>query len=258
MALRSAVTAVVVALLLGGCSAPVVALPEGISVSVRQTRFDGPLRQVQLVVANASGQPFEVVSAELRSTRFETAVRFDRPQTVPDGSFRDLPVRLPGATCADGLPTDEIALEFANIGLNFLDISDKHSQGFVWRQRDERVDPVAVTKGGFDMPDLFIQFADLLLENLVVVFQPIFTEVADRVLVNVFQLQLELQQLQQVVLVVGLIDALHQFGLPFALLRIVFAIRVQGARQLPIDFANAERDLSLVFLGERLCRKLSG
>ena len=112
MALRSAVTAVVVALLLGGCSAPVVALPEGISVSVRQTRFDGPLRQVQLVVANASGQPFEVVSAELRSTRFETAVRFDRPQTVPDGSFRDLPVRLPGATCADGLPTDEIALEF--------------------------------------------------------------------------------------------------------------------------------------------------
>jgi hypothetical protein len=112
MVLRPAVTALVVALLLGGCAAPVAALPDGISVSVRQTRFDGPLRQVQLVVANASGQPFEVTSAELRSTRFEEAVSFDRPQTVPDGSFRDLPVKLPDATCAEGPPTDEIALEF--------------------------------------------------------------------------------------------------------------------------------------------------
>ncbi len=112
MALRAAVTAVMVALLLGGCSAPVAALPDGISVSVRQTRFDGPVRQVQLVVANASGQPFEVTSAELRSTRFEGTVSFDRPQTVPDRSFRDLPVKLPGATCAEGAPTDEIALDF--------------------------------------------------------------------------------------------------------------------------------------------------
>lgn len=112
MALRSAVTALVVALLLGGCSAPVATLPDGISVSVRQTRFDGPLRQVQLVVANASGQPFEVVSAELRSTRFDSAVSFERPQTVPDGSFRDLPVALPGASCAEGPPVDEIALTF--------------------------------------------------------------------------------------------------------------------------------------------------
>ena len=108
------------------------------------------------------------------------------------------------------------------------------------------------------MPDLFIQFADLLLEDLVVVFQPIFTEVADRVLVNVFQLKLELQQLQQVVLVVGLIDALHKFGLALALQRIRLAVRVQSARQLSKDFANAERDLSLLFLGKRLCRKLPG
>lgn len=112
MALRLAVTAVAIALLLGGCSAPVAALPDGISVSVRQTRFDGPLRQVQLVVANASGDSFDVVSADLRSTRFESTVSFDRPQTVPDGSFRDLPVKLPEATCAEGSPSDEIVLNF--------------------------------------------------------------------------------------------------------------------------------------------------
>lgn len=128
MALRPAVTAVVVALLLGGCSAPVAALPDGITVSVRQTRFDGPLRQVQLVVSNVSGQPFHVISAELRSSRFEAAVSFDRPQTVPDGSFRDLPVALPGATCAEDPPTDEIALTFTSAdgrtGSATLPISD--------------------------------------------------------------------------------------------------------------------------------------
>lgn len=107
--------AVAVALLVGGLLAgctPSVALPNGVTVEIRQTRADGPLHQVQLSVANHSPEPIRVLRAELASTRFDEPVSFTRSQDVPVDSRRNLPVRLSDAVCATGPFDDVVILEF--------------------------------------------------------------------------------------------------------------------------------------------------
>ena len=73
--------------------------------------------------------------------------------------------------------------------------------------------------------------------------QPVFADVGDGGLVDVFQFQLQFQQLQQVVLVVGLVHTLHQRGLALTFLRIGFAVGMKDARKLAVNLANrlAER-----------------
>lgn len=114
MSRRGVVIATVAMLLIGSGSlsacASLASLPEGITVDARQTRFDGPLRQVQLSVVNASDEPITVLSAELDSTRFASPVSFERPQLIPAGSARDLPVRLPASRCDGVEPIDLVHL----------------------------------------------------------------------------------------------------------------------------------------------------
>jgi len=90
-----------------------------VSVSVYQTRSDGPIRQVQVQVSNLSAESLTVVGLRLDSTRFVEAAHFDKPERVPPnsavvpaGATRDLPLRLPAASC-DGTPaTDVVSFDF--------------------------------------------------------------------------------------------------------------------------------------------------
>lgn len=110
--LRPIALLAVIALGLGGCTPVGAELPAGVSVTAFQTRPDYGIRQLELKVANGSDAPLTVLAVELRSSRFSTPVRFDRPQRVPVGSARDLPVRLSEPTCLEGDPVDEVVIEF--------------------------------------------------------------------------------------------------------------------------------------------------
>jgi hypothetical protein len=101
----------VVALLLSGCSASAT-LPEGVTASVFQTRFDSALRQLQLRVTNDSPEAITVTSASLVSSRFVEPATFDRTQLVPAGSARDLPVLLGEPSCTRDPIQDAVLLSF--------------------------------------------------------------------------------------------------------------------------------------------------
>ncbi|MHA6850312.1 hypothetical protein [Ralstonia pseudosolanacearum] len=116
-------------------------------------------------------------------------------------------------------------------------------------------------EAGFHVQNFLIQFAELLLEDLAVVLQPVFADVVDGVLVDVFEFQLQFQQLQQIVLAVRLVDALHQCGLASAFGRVRLAIRMQGAGEFAIDLADGQAQLCLLRLlpclrCKLLCRHL--
>jgi len=110
--LRPLALAAVLALGLDGCAPAAPELPAGVAVSAFQTRPDYGIRQLELKVANDSEAPITVLAVELHSSRFATPVRFDRPQRVPVGSARDLPVSLSEPTCLEGAPVDEVVVEF--------------------------------------------------------------------------------------------------------------------------------------------------
>lgn len=123
-----ALTVAGLCLLLGGCAPTPPSLPVGVTVTIFETRFDAALRQVQLRVTNDSGAPLTVLRAELDSSRFVTPAVFERSQTVPSGSARDLPVTLGDAVCGDSPPSDSVRLEFeldnTSRGSVLLDVAD--------------------------------------------------------------------------------------------------------------------------------------
>ncbi|MDP3209025.1 MAG: hypothetical protein Q8M65_07740 [Rhodoglobus sp.] len=99
-------------LLLASCSSVPVQLPEGVTVSAYQGRFDRAERQLELKVTNTTDATFTVTSAVLDSTRFVDEARWDRPQDIPSGSARDLRVALGAADCSDTPALDEVVLDF--------------------------------------------------------------------------------------------------------------------------------------------------
>lgn len=113
----AAAAGVLTALLaLAGCSAPAVPLPDGVTVSVFQNRFDYSLRQLEIKVSNGTGAAITVTRATFESTRFAEAAVWDRPQEVPAGSARDLKVQLADPRCdgADAVDTVTLAFELSN------------------------------------------------------------------------------------------------------------------------------------------------
>jgi hypothetical protein len=117
------------ALLLAGC-APTPVAPPGIAASVVETRFDAALGQVQLRVTNGSDHPLTIVSAALVSDRYPDSTPFDRGQTVPPGSARDLPVLLgparcgPEATASDDAARVIVTLEDGRTAQSRLPLGD--------------------------------------------------------------------------------------------------------------------------------------
>ncbi len=121
-----AATATTVALLgaclLGGCATPAAAsLPQGVTVSVFQNRFDYSLRQLEIQVSNGSDEPLTVTMAAFDSSRFTIPAVWDRPQLVPDGSARDLRVLLAKPVCDDNDVKDEDAQDIVVIDFTLVD-----------------------------------------------------------------------------------------------------------------------------------------
>jgi hypothetical protein len=101
-----------VALALAGCATPAPsALPDGVTVSVYQTRFDYGVRQLEIKVGNGTDAAITVIRATFVSTRFADPAVWDRPQEVPPGSARDLRVQLPEPACDGGEARDTVLLE---------------------------------------------------------------------------------------------------------------------------------------------------
>ena len=100
------------ALALSGCGPASAALPDGVTVSVFQSRFDRGLHQIEIKVSNGTDAAITVTSATLDSTRFAEPAVWDRPQRVPSGAARDLRVQLGEPACSDEPARDEVQLEF--------------------------------------------------------------------------------------------------------------------------------------------------
>ena len=100
------------ALALSGCAQPSATLPDGVGVTVFQSRFDRGLHQLEIKVSNDTDAAITVLSATLDSTRFAEPAVWDRPQRVPSGAARDLRVQLGEPDCSDTPPRDEVVLEF--------------------------------------------------------------------------------------------------------------------------------------------------
>jgi len=88
------------------------ALPAGITASVFQSRFDYGQRVLELEISNGTGAPITVTRASFESTRFATTAVWEGPQLIPDGSARDLRVRLTDPVCDGAAPRDRIVITF--------------------------------------------------------------------------------------------------------------------------------------------------
>ena len=104
--------ALLTSIALSGCSAAPVALPDGVTVSVFQSRFDRGLHQLEIKVSNDTDAAITVTSATLDSTRFAQPAVWDRPQRVPSGAARDLRVQLGEPACGTEPARDEVQLDF--------------------------------------------------------------------------------------------------------------------------------------------------
>ncbi|MCU1440050.1 MAG: hypothetical protein JWP85_1047 [Rhodoglobus sp.] len=100
-------------LALTGCAGPVSApLPDGVTASLFQNRFDYSLRQIEIKVVNGSTNPLTVTRASLESNRFAEPAVWDRPQLIPAGSARDLKVVLARPVCDGREATVAVDLDF--------------------------------------------------------------------------------------------------------------------------------------------------
>jgi hypothetical protein len=118
----AAVVLTSLSLVLVACG-PAAPTPPQLSATVFETRFDPPLGQLHLRVANESPDAVRVLSAELQTSAYPAADGFDRPQTVPSGAARDLPITLGTPDCAD----TDAALATATIRI-YLESSDGSPQ----------------------------------------------------------------------------------------------------------------------------------
>ena len=114
---RSPTSAVVVALcaLLAGCAAPSnpAAVPEGISVSVYQTRTDVGPRRLEVSIQNGTNGPLTITGVRFESAQFDGAAAWQKDETsIPKGATVDLPVLLPSPDCDAIDPQPEVEFDY--------------------------------------------------------------------------------------------------------------------------------------------------
>lgn len=101
---------------LGGCATPPPAaeLPDGVEVSVYQTRLDRGSRKIEIRIANETNSDLHIVDARFASNQLvEPAVWQKDSTVVRAGLTLDLKVPLPAANCDfDGDVTNEVTLRF--------------------------------------------------------------------------------------------------------------------------------------------------
>lgn len=91
-------------------AAPEHPLPDGISLSVYQTRTDFGMRRLEVSIENRTGGPLTITRLELRSEQFVAPAVWEKaPSTLRTGVTVDLPLFLPDADCnaVDPVPVVE-------------------------------------------------------------------------------------------------------------------------------------------------------
>ncbi|MDQ4137784.1 MAG: hypothetical protein M3116_02905, partial [Actinomycetota bacterium] len=82
-----------------------------VSVALVQNRSDPPVGRLQLRVTNESDHELRIRTATLESTALAAPAVWEKGTTLPAGATRDLPVRFPGASCADAEPETVVRVE---------------------------------------------------------------------------------------------------------------------------------------------------
>jgi hypothetical protein len=99
---------------LAGC-APATArqLPEGVDVSIYQTRTDVPQRRMEVSIHNGTSAPLIITGLRLESEQFVSAATWAKDSTsIPAGATVDLPVQLSAADCDAVDPVHWVDLSF--------------------------------------------------------------------------------------------------------------------------------------------------
>jgi hypothetical protein len=144
----------------------------------------------------------------------------------------------PALECPEVSEHQQIFLQVTYALPNRCDVTGEIAYNGIRSYADEWRNSIGVPESRFDMQDFLIQFAELFLQDRVVVLQPVFADIVDRVLIDVFKFELQFQQLQQIVIAISLVHPLHQPGLALALVRIRFTIGMKGTRKFAIDLAD--------------------
>ncbi|OOB91808.1 hypothetical protein [Rathayibacter sp. VKM Ac-2630] len=98
--IAAAVSTALLPTLLAGCvPAPAAALPDDVSVGIRQNRDDYGPRRLEVLVANGGGEALEVWEARLDSPAFVDPAWTPRPTTVRAGTTTALRLQLPEPDC---------------------------------------------------------------------------------------------------------------------------------------------------------------
>lgn len=113
---RGVLAVVAVACVLAGCASPETsseAVPEGITVSVYQTRTDVGPRRLEVSIGNQTGGPLGITGVRFESEQFvETAVWAKESTRIPAGATVDLPVLLTEANCSAENPEPVVEFDY--------------------------------------------------------------------------------------------------------------------------------------------------
>ena len=114
---RSSTSALALALcaLLAGCAAPYdpAAMPEGIAVSVYQTRTDVGPRRLEVSIGNGTDGTLRITGVRFDSAQFDGVAVWQKDETrIPSGATVDLPVLLPPPDCDAIDPQPEVEFDY--------------------------------------------------------------------------------------------------------------------------------------------------
>lgn len=94
-------------------TAPEHALPDGVSLSVYQTRIDVGMRRLEVSIDNRTGGSLTITRLELRSEQFVAPAIWEKaPSTLRSGVTVDLPLFLPDADCAAVDPVPVVEFDY--------------------------------------------------------------------------------------------------------------------------------------------------
>jgi hypothetical protein len=113
----AAISVAMSAFALVGCAtepAALTALPEGVEVSVYQTRLDRGERQLEIRIVNGTEENLHITRADFDSTQLADTAHWIKDSTdINAGRTIDLRVLLPEAQCDyEGAPTKQVTIGF--------------------------------------------------------------------------------------------------------------------------------------------------
>lgn len=110
-----------------GATLPATTLPDGVEVSVYQSRSDYSAGIIDVRILNGSDAALELATATLATTQFASPTSWDRGTTLAAGATVDLRLDLPSPVCPtpdDAEPRVTIAFESAGVSGEVTVVAD--------------------------------------------------------------------------------------------------------------------------------------